>query len=484
MKNTTEGKLPPQALEFENAVLGAIMLESECFNEVSEMLVAESFYKEAHARIYQAIVRLSKKYHPIDIKTVVQELKASKELDIVGGAYYVAQLTNSVASSANAVFHARILQQQFIKREIIRISSKAVNESYEESADVFELVGNIEKGLTEINKAFQVGKVKTMANLWNEISERNLVLLQNKGISGVPCGYESIDRIIGGWQKSDLVILAARPAMGKTSLAINFARNASITFNKAGLLFSLEMSALQIGIRAFSLEANVATSNFSRKGVEIEQMILIEKDCTQLINSNLFIDDTAAISLQEVRSKARKYKREKNIEYIIVDYLQLMTGDKGSKGNREQEISSISRGLKGLAKELEIPIIALSQLSRATESRGGDKRPQLSDLRESGAIEQDADIVMFVHRPEYYGVTEYPEVIEETGDKSAVGIAEIIISKHRNGATGTEYLKWIGYLTKFESLGTGPTPSSVFTPNTVFIDPNKFTEPITEDHPF
>ena len=440
------GKIPPQQVELEELVLGAVMLEN-CINEVSDILSVQSFYKDANSRIFNACLTLHKEYKPVDIMTVVMELKRTKELEIVGGAYYVTSLTNRVASSANVEFHARIIQQKFIQRELIRISAETINNAYDDGADCFDLLENIEKGITLISKGLAVGKISTISSLWNDVSEHNRILLTKKGISGVPSGYLNLDTITGGWQQPDLIIIAARPAMGKTSLVCNFARNAAVNFNSAGVIFSLEMSSRQIATRIFSMESNTLISDFMRKGIEVDRMIFVEKDCTKLINSPLFIDDTAAISLIELRSKARKLKREKNIKWIAVDYLQLMTGDKGNgKGNREQEISSISRGLKALAKELQVPIIALSQLSRAVETRGGDKRPQLSDLRESGAIEQDADMVIFIHRPEYYNVTEY-----EDGSETK-GIAEIIFAKHRNGALGTERLKFIDYLTKFEAI--------------------------------
>lgn len=447
------GKLPPQAKEIESAVLGAILQQSECLNDILEFLNPNSFYVDANNRVFNAILTLSKNYSPVDILTVTQELKKTGELDLVGGAYYVVSLTNgSTGSSVNAVFHARIIQQKFIQREIIRICSKSIENSYEDNADIVELASSLERGLLEINKNFNFGKVQNMATIWNEISLRNEKLISGKGLTGVLSGYESLDKMTGGWQNGNLIILAARPAMGKTALCINFMRNASV-LNKIGvLMFSLEMGALEIGIRAFSIESDTPTYEFSRKGISPDEMVYKEKDCVKLIDSNIFIDDTGAITLQELRSKARKFKREKNIGLIVVDYLQLMSGDKSQKGNREQEISSISRGLKALAKELDLPVIALSQLSRETEKRGGDKRPQLSDLRESGAIEQDADMVIFIHRPEYYGISEYPEYIPETGDNSALGVAEIIIAKHRNGACDTIFLNWKARLTKFESF--------------------------------
>lgn len=444
------GKMPPQACELEEAILGACMLEMEVISEVADILRPESFYKESHGIIYAAILQLFKNSTPVDNLTVVQTLKKNGNLDVAGGAYYISQLTGKVSSSASVSFNCRIVQQKFIQRELIRISSEAIRSAYDEQSDCFDILDVIEKELTAINKDFEVGKIQKISSLWAEVKSHNQVLLQKKGITGVPSGYDNLDTLTGGWQSPDLIIIAARPAMGKTSLACNFARNACVDFGRRGAIFSLEMSSRQIATRIFSLESNVTIKEFTRRGIADEQMIFVEKDCERLINVPLFIDDTPSITIQELRSKARKLKREHKIDFIVVDYLQLMSGDKNANrgGNREQEISGISRGLKALAKELQIPIIALSQLSRAVETRGGDKRPILSDLRESGAIEQDADIVIFLHRPEYYGIFEYQ------GGESTLGLAEIIFAKHRNGATGTEKLKFIDRLTKFTNIET------------------------------
>ncbi len=440
-----KGKLPPQALDLEEAVLGAILLESSALPKV-EFLLPEFFYKNSHSIIFEAILNLYKRSSPIDILTVVQELKRMGKLNDVGGPYEITVLTNRVASSHNIESHAQIVQQKYLLRKAIDVATCIIKDAYDETSDCFEVINSAERGVTTLTQNVSSNKIKGIATLWNEVSEKNQKLLTQKGLVGVPSGYQNLDRLTGGWQAPDLIILAARPAMGKTSLAMNFARNAAVDFKKAGILFSLEMGAIQIASRAFSLESDTSISKLTRRGVPMEEMIIVEKNCTRLINSKIYIDDTASISLMELRSKAREYKRLHDIEWIIIDYLQLMSGDKSHKGNREQEISSISRGLKALAKELQIPIIALSQLSRMTETRGKDKRPILSDLRESGAIEQDADIVIFIHRPEYYGIEEYED------GTSAKGIAEIIFAKHRNGATGTEKLRFINHLTKFTSL--------------------------------
>lgn len=463
------GKIPPQALELEKSVLGAILSGVETMCELSEILQPESFYNDHHSIIFKSCLSLFKQSIRTDIMTVMHELKRIEKLDTIGGAYFLSTLTNN--ESQQPEYHARIIQQKFIQRELIRICTETMQASYLESSDCFDLIDNHEKNLTSITKGISIGKVETIASLWNKALEHNQILLTKKGISGVPSGYMEIDTITGGFQSPDLIIIAARPAMGKTSLVCNFARNASVDFKFPGVIFSLEMSALQIATRIFALESDTGISEFMRKGIDNDQMIYIEDRCKRLINSPLFIDDTASISLLELKSKARKLKREKSIKYIIVDYLQLMSGEKGVKGNREQEISAISRGLKGLSKELEIPIIALSQLSRKSEERA-DKRPQLSDLRESGAIEQDADIVMFIHRPEYYGIMDYGQ------GESTAGIAEIIFAKHRNGSIGTENLNFISHLTKF----TSPNSLNNFQPKSQ-LQPNKHFETTKEEDP-
>jgi len=442
-----EVSVPPQAIELEEAVLGGILLESEGLMQVADFLTPEMFYKSTNSVTFSAILSLSIKNEPIDSLTVVQELKKKGKLKAAGGVLAVTQLTSSVASSQNIEYHARIVVQKSIQRNLIRAATHVINDAYND-VDCFDLIDSLERELTTITRPLTIGKSETMLDLWRQVNEKNTILLEKKGISGVPSGYFAIDRITGGWQAPDLIIIASRPAMGKTSLIANFARNAAVDHKQAGAIFSLEMSALQIATRIFSLESNVGLSAFLRHGISPEQMLHVEKDCKKLIDTEIYIDDTPSLSIRNLRTKARKLKREKDIKWLAVDYLQLMTVDTDFKGNREQEISTISRQLKALAKELNIPVLALSQLSRAVESRGGDKRPQLSDLRDSGAIEQDADIVIFIHRPEYYGISQY-----ENGE-STEGQAEIIFAKHRNGSTGSVILGFIKELTKFEPLDT------------------------------
>lgn len=484
------GKMPPQAVELEEAVLGALMLEKDALTNVIDILKPQSFYKDSHSRIFHAIEQLFTRSEPVDILTVTQELKKTGELDLVGGAYYITQLTNRVASAANAEFHARIVAQKFIQRELIRISTKTINDAYEDGSDVFDLLDNAEKNLFSIVEGNIKKNYDKMSTLIRKAIDQIEITKNNKGnFSGIPSGLTALDRLTSGWQKSDLVIIAARPAMGKTALVLSMARNAAVDFNKAVAIFSLEMSSLQLVTRLIASESELSSEKLKKGNLEDYEFQQLNDKIRKLSEAPLFIDDTPGLSVFELRAKARRLKEQHKIELIIVDYLQLMTAGGEGKGNREQEIATISRSLKGLAKELEIPVIALSQLSRAVETRGGDKRPQLSDLRESGAIEQDADMVMFIHRPEYYNITE-----DENG-ASTLGVAELIIAKHRNGPVDSAKTRYIGQFTKFSDLDMLDTnveygsSSSRLSPATDFdsqsnsvIRGSKMND--IEDHPF
>ncbi len=460
--NFTDGIMPPQAIELEEAVLGALMIESNTIKSIADILAPGSFYKDSHNRIYSAILKLYKKSLPVDILTVTQELKDRSELDIIGGAYAITILTNRVASSAHSVHHAKIVSEKYLLRELIKVCTKTIGMAYEDGADVSNLLDSHEKEYHQLASNLNYGKVETMPSLFNLMVKRNELLLLNKGISGVSSGLPVLDKITGGWQKTELIIIAARPSMGKTAFATTIARNAAIENKKPTVIFSLEMSSLSLATRLFAGEADMSTSDFIRRGIESDIMETVSDKCSKIIDSNLYIDDTPGLSLLEFRSKARKMKQDYKIELIIIDYLQLMRGDRDNKnGNREQEIASISRGLKETAKELDIPVITLSQLSRAVETRGGDKRPQLSDLRESGAIEQDADVVMFIHRPEYYQIT------EDANGNSTAGVADVITSKNRNGPTGDSQIRYIAPSTKFIPLEPNPLNRII----------NDFTEP-------
>src|SRR5215218_4196767 len=442
------GKVPPQAKDLEEAVLGAIMLEKKAFDAVVEILKPECFYVESHQRLYKAMQGLAQKSQPIDILTVVEELKKREELEIVGGPYYVTKLTNAVVSSANIEAHSRIILQKFIQRELIRISGEIISDAYEDSTDVFDLLDQAESKIYEVTSTHLRNNYETIDSVLVKTIQRIEDLRhKNEDISGVPSGFVSLDRVTYGWQATDLIILAARPSVGKTAFALNLARSAALHPTKpTGVaFFSLEMSAGQLVQRILAAESEIHLERISRGKMEEHEMKqLYAKGIQRQAQAPIYIDDTAALNIFELRAKCRRLKNTGNIGLIIIDYLQLMSGIGDRNSNREQEISTISRSLKGLAKELQVPIIALSQLSREVEKRKeGNKMPQLSDLRESGAIEQDADMVMFLYRPEYYDITQ-----DEMGDNNR-GETHVRIAKHRNGTLETIKLRALLHIQKF-----------------------------------
>jgi replicative DNA helicase len=445
------GKVPPQAKDLEEAVLGAIMLEKSAFDSVIEILKPECFYVDAHQRIYKAMQGLQQKNQPIDILTVVEELKMREELEVVGGPYYVTKLTNSVVSSANIETHARIILQKFIQRELIRISGEIIGDAYEDSTDVFDLLDDAESKLFEITNNHLRKNFDSIDQVLVKTVQR-IEDMRNRqeDITGVPSGFVSLDRVTYGWQTTDLIILAARPAVGKTAFALNLARNAALHPTKPTpvAVFSLEMSAGQLVQRILSAESEIWLEKISRGKLEEHEMKqLYARGIQKLAQAPIYIDDSAALNIFELRAKCRRLKNKHNIGMIIIDYLQLMSGTADRQSNREQEISKISRDLKGLAKELQVPIIALSQLSREVEKRKeGSKMPQLSDLRESGAIEQDADMVMFLYRPEYYDITS-----NEMGESNK-GETHVRIAKHRNGTLETIKLRALLHIQKFTDM--------------------------------
>lgn len=447
LANLEHGRLPPQAVDLEEAVLGAMMLEKEAVNVAIDILQPKSFYKDAHQKIFAVIQDLFQKSEPIDLLTITNSLRQNGELDIIGGPYYISQLTNKVASSANIEFHARIVAQKYIQRELIRISSEIISDAYDETTDVFNLMDKAESGLFSVTEGNIRKNWDDMSTLVRQaIKQIESAKNQDGNIVGTPSGFTALDKMTSGWQPSDLIILAARPAMGKTAFALTLCRNAAVDFKKGIAIFSLEMSSLQLVTRLISAESELSSGKLKNGNLRYDELAQIHTRIAGLTEAPIFIDDTPAISVFELRAKARRLKAQHDIQLLVVDYLQLMTAGGEGKGNREQEISTISRSLKSIAKELNIPVIALSQLSRAVESRGGDRRPQLSDLRESGSIEQDADMVIFINRPEYYGLTE-----DEAGN-STLGVANIIIAKHRNGSVGDVQLKFTAELAKFGNL--------------------------------
>ena len=438
------GKIPPQATDLEEAVLGALMLEKDALSNVVEILKPESFYKEAHTYIYEAILALFNNAEPVDLLTVTNQLRKDGKLEVVGGPYYITELTSRVNSAANIEYHARIIAEQSIKRELISISGDIQKLAYEDTTDVFDLLDKTESALFEVSESHIRKNYAGMRTIMKDAMDELEIRKEHQdGLTGVPSGFSALDRVTSGWQKSDLVIIAARPGMGKTALVVSALRNAAIDFNKPVALFSLEMSSVQLVNRLISAEAELESEKIKKGNLADYEWEQLLHKTSKLADAPIFIDDTPALTILELRAKSRRLVSQNKVELIIIDYLQLMSGEKTNGGNREQEIAHISRSLKGLAKELNVPVIALSQLSRAVETRGGDKRPHLSDLRESGSIEQDADLVMFLYRPEYYNITE-----DENG-MPTTGMGEIIIAKHRNGSLENVKLKFIGKYTKF-----------------------------------
>jgi replicative DNA helicase len=429
------------------------MLEKDALTNVIDILKVESFYKDSHKVIFQAILDLFSESQPIDLLTVTSQLRKNGALEIAGGAFYVTELTSKVASAANIEYHARIITEQSIKRELIKISGDIQKDAFEDTTDVFELLDKMEQSLFEISEKNIRKNYSDMRSIMREaIIELEARKNQKDGLTGVPSGFTALDRVTSGWQKSDLVIIAARPAMGKTAFVLSVLRNAAVDHGRPVAIFSLEMSSVQLVNRLISSEAELDSEKIKKGSLADHEWAQLVHKTAKLSKAPLFVDDTPALSILELRAKCRKLKAQHDIQMVVVDYLQLMSGDSksgGGGGNREQEIASISRALKKIAKELSIPVIALSQLSRAVETRGGDKRPQLSDLRESGAIEQDADMVMFLYRPEYYGIT------QDEDNNSTAGVGEVIIAKHRNGSLENVKLRFIGKYTKFTDLDSG-----------------------------
>jgi replicative DNA helicase len=447
MSSFVFGKVPPQASDLEEAVLGALMIDKDALPAVLDILRAESFYSDAHQAIYKAVLELFRNSKPIDLLTVTEEMRKMGTIDLLtSGPYYLVELTSRVGSAANIEYHARIIAQKHIQREMIRVSTGIIREAYEDTTDVFDLMDKAEQSLfaiTETNLSRSFEGMNTLAS--KLLKQIELLSQKEDGLTGVPTGFTELDRLTAGWQKSDLVIIAARPSMGKTAFTLSLARNAAMDFNKGVAFFSLEMSNLQLVQRLISMESEIPSSKLRNGQLEPHEWQQLHAAIERMSKAPIYIDDTPGINIFELRAKCRRLKAQHDIQLIMIDYLQLMSGgsDSSKSGNREQEISQISRALKGLAKELNVPVIALSQLSRAVETRGGSKKPQLSDLRESGAIEQDADIVGFIYRPEYY------QIMEDENGNSTKGMADILINKHRNGALGEVRLRFIGEFSKF-----------------------------------
>ena len=449
------GKLPPQAIDLEQVVLGAMMIDKKGVDEIIDILSPEVFYKDAHQHIYDAVRALFENGEPIDLLTVSQQLKQMGKLDQAGGDYYLIQLTQKVSSSAHIEYHARIILQKYIQRSLIKISNEIIEEAYDETTDVFDLLDNAESKLYEVTQGNIKRSSETAQSLVIQAKKKIEEISNKEGLSGIPSGFDRLDKLTSGWQASDLIIVAARPGMGKTALTLSMARNIAVGQGIPVAFFSLEMASVQLITRLISSETGLSSEKLRTGNLEKHEWEQLNVKVKSLEKAPLFIDDTPSLSIFDLRAKARRLASQHGIKMIIIDYLQLMTAGGSQKGgNREQEISMISRNLKALAKELMVPVIALSQLSRAVETRGGSKRPLLSDLRESGAIEQDAEIVSFIYRPEYYKIDEWDD--EERSPTE--GQAEFIIAKHRNGGLENIRLKFLGHLGKFDNLDDFSTP--------------------------
>ena len=448
--NLEKGKLPPQAVDLEEAVLGAMMIDKKGVDDVIDILHAEAFYKQAHQYIFDAMFRLFNESEPIDLLTVSNQLRKDNRLDAVGGDFYLVNLTQKVSSSAHIEFHSRIILQKYIQRRLISISSEIIDEAYDETVDVFDLLDSAETKLFEVTQGNLKKSSEVAEGLVSQALKKIEEIAGKEGMSGVPTGFTKLDALTSGWQPSDLVIIAARPGMGKTAFVMSMAKNMSIDFDIPVAIFSLEMSSVQLITRMISSETGISSGKLRKGDLQPHEWEQLNIKVKNLSKAPIFIDDTPSLSIFDLRAKARRLASQHGVKLVIIDYLQLMTAGTSNKGggNREQEISTISRNLKALAKELSIPVIALSQLSRAVETRGGSKRPLLSDLRESGAIEQDADIVSFIFRPEYYGQTEW----DDDERTPCEGQAEFIVAKHRNGGLENIRLKFTGHLAQFSNL--------------------------------
>lgn len=444
--DNTYGHLQPQATDVEKVVLGALMVDKDAFSVVSELLSPETFYEPRHQKIFHAIRTLNMNENPVDIMTVTDELARQGTLEDVGGSPYVVELSSLVASSAHIEYHAKILAQKFLARQLISYASRIETDAFDPTVDVDGLMQEAEGRLFEISQR----NMKQDYTQIDPVIHQAVQILQKAsansgGLTGIPTGYTKLDDMTSGWQKSDLVIIAGRPAMGKTSFALSLAKNIAVDFRKPIAFFSLEMNNVQLVNRLISNVCEIEGKKILNGQLSRDEWERLDRNLRKLTGAPVYIDDTPGLSVFELRTKARRLVREKHVEMIMIDYLQLMNANGMKFGSRQEEVSTISRSLKGLAKELDIPIIALSQLNRTVEGREGleGKRPQLSDLRESGAIEQDADMVVFVHRPEYYHIYQ-----DEKGN-DLHGMAQIIIAKHRKGATGDVLLTFLGKYTRF-----------------------------------
>lgn len=444
------GKLPPRDTELEEVVLGACMLEKDAYMSVNDILVPDSFYDPAHKKIFQAITTLGLNQKPIDMMSVTEQLRKDGTLEEVGGAVHIAELTARVYSSANLEYHASIVAQKYLARRLINFAANVETKAYDESNDIEELLQETEGLLFDISQNQLKREVTQIDPIINLALEQIQNAANNEsGLSGLQTGFKELDKVTSGWQNSDLIIMAARPGMGKTAFVLSMAKNMAVDFNIPVAMFTLEMSNLQLMKRLISNVASLEGEKIRSGRLSHEEEDRLNSRIRPVYGAPLYLDETPGLSISELRTKARRLVREKGVRIIIIDYLQLMTSPGSKSGSREQEVSTISRSLKALAKELDIPIIALSQLNRSTENRE-DKRPVLSDLRESGAIEQDADIVCFIHRPEYY-----TKATEDGEGNNIKGLAYLIVAKHRSGSVGDVKLHFVARFAKFENWQEG-----------------------------
>lgn len=446
------GKLPPHDTNLEEVVLGALMLEKDAYMNVADFLTPDAFYDPRNAKVYDAISTLGFNQRPIDMITVTEQLRANGTLEEVGGAVHIAELTALVYSAANVEYHAKIVAQKYLARRLITFASQIETDAFDESNDVDDLLQQAEGKLFEISQTHlkrevtQIDPVLTLA-----LEQIQAAANSETGLSGLKTGYDDLDRLTSGWQNSDLIIIAARPAMGKTAFVLSMAKNMAIDYGTPVAIFTLEMANVQLVKRLISNVANLEGEKMKSGQLSPEEWDRLNNRIAAVYSAPLYLDETPGLSITELRTKARRLVREHGVKLIMIDYLQLMNATGMKLGSREQEVSTISRSLKALAKELNIPIIALSQLNRSTETRE-DKRPVLSDLRESGAIEQDADIVCFIHRPEYYTRSS-----EDANGNNIRGLAELIVAKHRSGAVDDVKLRFISKYARFENWNENET---------------------------
>ncbi|ASW75092.1 DNA helicase [Chryseobacterium piperi] len=461
-----DGKMPPNAVDFERLIIGTFLIDKKGLDHSIDLLTPDVFYDPRHQVIFTTILKLYEGNHPVDLMTIIQELKKEEKLPSAGGDHYIIDLTMGVSSSAHIEYHVRVILEKYILRSLINVSANVIDSSYKESTDVFELLDKAEQSFFEITNGTIKKGFDTANSLVKQAIDTIKSLKDKEGLSGVPSGFRDVDKETGGWQNSDLIIIAARPAMGKTAFLLSMARNIAVGHKIPMALFSLEMASVQLITRMIASETRISSEKLRKGTLDDEEWQRLFSNVSELENAPLYIDETPSLSIFDFRAKCRRLVMQHGVRLIMVDYLQLMTAGGGGKGggNREQEISMISRSLKAIAKELNVPVIALSQLSRSVETRPG-KRPQLSDLRESGAIEQDADIVSFIFRPEYYKIAVWDND-EEGQETSTENQAELIIAKHRNGATADVRLSFLKHFAKFgdveAALGGAPGYPSNF----------------------